>query len=141
MIDLGGSVVTITREDPEVAAIVAGRVGNDDQASNYVVPFVLIRHQTTSRSPGDGRRANARLGWQVARYAALCYGTSRVQAEQLAREVSEAWHEAGIRTGTNSALIRQSWADTILGTTVDEGRLRKPYATVYIDVLAEAEPM
>lgn len=141
MIDIGGSVVTITREAPAVYAIVTDRVGNDDQAVNYTVPCVVIRHQTTTRAVGDGRRANARISKQTGRYAALCYGMTRVQAEELARVVSDLWHEAGIQEGTNGVLIRQSWADDFLGPINDPGRLKKPYTTVYIDVLAEAEPM
>jgi hypothetical protein len=139
-VDVTGSVITLTRESPEVSAIVSDRVGNDDEARNFVAPFVLIRHQTTSRSPGDGRRATGRISKQVGRYAALCYGRNRVEAEHLTRVVSELWHEAGIQTGTNGALIRQSWADILLGATNAPGELRKPYATVYIDVLAEAAP-
>lgn len=136
MIDLGGTVVTLTRADAVVAGIVAGRVGNDDAAANYVVPFVVIREQTTTRSPAN----NARIGKQTSRYAALCYGVNRVQAAALARAVSEVWHERGVGPGNGGALIRQAWTHDMDGT-LNDPTMRKPFATVYITVLAEAQPL
>lgn len=141
MIDVTGSVITLTRLTPAINAIVSDRVGDDDKGANFAVPFVLVREQTTTRAVGAGRQANGRISKQSARYALLCYGANRRQAKELALLVSERWHEAGIQSGTNGVLIRQSWADTILGATNAPGELRKPFATVYVDVLAEAEPM
>lgn len=140
MIDLGGTIVVLTRDDPAIAAVVRDRVGTDDATANAVVPMIVIRHEETTRSPG-GRQANARIEKQRGTYSALCYGTTRVQAEQLARLVAESWHERGIRDGTNGVRIRQSWADTIVGAENARAGLKKPFATVYIDVLAEAQPM
>lgn len=139
MIDLTGSIIVLTRDDPAIGAVVAERVGNDDDAVNWVPPMVVIRHESTTRQPGG--RGNARGQKQLGRYEALCYGATRVQAEQLARLVTASWHESGIREGTNGARIRQAWVDVILGATNDVGRLKKPCAIVLIDVLAEALPM
>jgi hypothetical protein len=139
VIDLTGSVIVLTRGDMAVSAIVSDRVGNDDQAVNWVVPMIVIRHQSTSRMPGG--QGNARISKQIGRYEARCYGKTRVEAERLARIVADSWHEAGIRDGTNGAIIRQSWVDVIIGAINDTDRLTKPYTTVLIDVLAEAQPV
>jgi len=67
MIDVTGSVITLTRLTPGINAIVSDRVGNDDKGANFAVPFVLVREQTTTRAVGAGRQANGRISKQSAR--------------------------------------------------------------------------
>jgi hypothetical protein len=77
--------------------------------------------------------------------AALCaerVGTEdRAQAAQLARLVSDLWHECGVVEGTGDppVLIRNAWSDLVAKPIEDPG-LKRPHATCYVDVLGGAEP-
>ena len=139
MIDLTGSVLVITRDHAPITAICAERVGTEDRGKAWQAPMVIAVDEGTTRSIGQGRAANARIGLQVHRFAFRCYGHDREQAGQLARLVSDLWHECGNVEGTGGVLIRNAWADLIAKPIEDPG-LKRPYATVYVDVLSGAEP-
>ena len=84
---------------------------------------------------GSGR------GERLARRAQqLALGALRERA-QLARLVSDLWHECGPVEGTGDppVLIRNAWADLVAKPIEDPG-LKRPYATCYVEVLGGAEP-
>lgn len=137
MIDLTGSVLVRTRDDAAIVAVCGARVGTEDRGKAWRPPMVILVDEGVTRSPDAGRAANARIGLQVHSFAFRCYGHDRAQAGHLARLVSDLWHECGIVEGTNGALIRNAWADLIANPIEDPG-LKRPYATVYCDVLAAA---
>ena len=140
MIDLTGSVLVRTRDHAPIAAICGTRVGTEDRGKAWQAPMVIQVDEGSTRSPGSGRAANARIGLQVHTFAFRCYGQDREQAGQLARLVSDLWHECGNVEGTGEppVLIRNAWADLIAKPIEDPG-LKRPYATVYVDVLGGAE--
>jgi hypothetical protein len=145
VIDLTGSVVVVTREDPGILAIVGVdtgtvKVGTRERGKAWDAPFVIVDLQDTTRSPGSGRAANARLSKQTSHYSVLCYGVSSEQAIQLAYAFTDVWHERGITDGTNGAVIRQAWADTVIGPVIDQA-LKRPYTVVLLDVHGEAAPL
>ena len=96
-----------------IAAICAGRVGTEDRGKAWRPPMVICVDEGATRSPGAGRAANARIGLQVHTFAFRCYGQDRAQAAQLARLVSDLWHECGVFEGTGDppVLVRNAWAD------------------------------
>jgi hypothetical protein len=136
VIDLTGSVLVRTRDHAPIAALCASRVGTEDRGKAWRPPMVICVDEGTSRSPGAGRAANARIGLQVHTFAFRCYGQDRAQAAQLARLVSDLWHECGTVEGTGDppVLIRQAWAD-LIAKPIDDPGLKRPYATCYVDVL------
>lgn len=137
--DLTGSVIVLTRDDPDIAAIVAERVGSDDDGKNWVDPKVVVREVSTTLSPGGP--GNGRIGKQRGLYLFRCYGSTRIQAQQLARRVASTWNQSGIRLGSGGLWVRQAWVDLINGPLNDTGRTPKPYSDVTVEILAETRPM
>lgn len=139
MIDLTGSVIVLTRDDPTIASVVAQRVGGDDEGRNWTDPKVIVREVSTTLSPGGP--GNGRIEKQRGLYLFRCYGQTRIQAQELARRVAAAWNQSGIRQGSSGLWLRQAWVDLINGPLNDTGRTTKPYSDVTVEILAEQRPM
>lgn len=96
MNSLTGKVLIEVRDDPVVSAITS-RVRVLEPAPGDVPPMVIIVKAGSSRTPfGQG---SGHLGLLEDVYYARCYGTTRIQAEQLAGAVSDAMHDKGPRPG------------------------------------------
>lgn len=139
-VGLTGTVVVRTRDDSDVQSVVGSRCGTSERGKGWDAPMVVIVPETTVRSPGAGREANARIGLVQQRFAFRCYGITDEQAEQLGLTVSGVWHECGPFEGTGGAIIHNGWADVILGPQL-EPKIKRPMTTVYLDLLAQAWPI
>lgn len=134
MNDAFGTLLVLIRDDAAVAAIVAGRVSAVAEAP----PSVRLQAMPTTREPfGPG---SGRLGLQLARFIAQCYGTNdptgQILARQLAGAVSDAVHLRGPIAG--SAYVARAYAAEI-GEALRDPDTLQPYHTVRIEAYAAAQ--
>ena len=137
MEDAKGALITLLRSSTAVTAIVAGRVGAYDAAP----PSVRIRAMPASRRPfGPG---SGRLGMQLFRAVAQCYGddspTGQVLARQLAGVVSDFLHNRGPAT-VGSTFIARMYASEISEALRDPDS-KRPCHTVRVELYAADQPV
>lgn len=128
-----GSVITRTRDDSTISAIVGDRCGSSTRGRGWSPPMVIIDEQTNSLGGPD----DARLWQQDANYAFRCYGNTNQQAEQIAHAVIGLWHEACAEgpLEVSTVRFRGSWLIAYNGP-VEEPKLKKPVAVVRMRILA-----
>jgi len=135
MRDPFGAVLTLIRDDPAVAAIVAGRVSSHVEGP----PSVQLIDNATSRRPfGAG---SGRMGMQSWTGFARCWGpdspTGAILSRQLAGAVSDALHNHRPTT-VGTTYIARAYAPEIDGTSRDPDT-KWPYADVRLEVHAGAD--
>ena len=118
MIDPFGVVLAIVKADTAVQAIASTRVSSE---VSDTLPCVVIADLSANRRAfGQG---SGRLGMQWWVGVAKCYGddspTGAITARNLAGAVSDALHNHGPYSGTNSRYMARAYAPEVDGMTRD----------------------
>jgi hypothetical protein len=136
MIDPTGFILTIIRDDPAVAALVAGRVrGGEPSKGDALGPGHFQRFVVLSRLGGLREK---RLPVQEVRIAARCYGLTAQDAAALAGAVSDAIHAIGPRVSSGGVGIWVSFDDGDGGADRDPDTTQ-PLEHLIISVAASTE--
>lgn len=141
MIDPTGVIVSEIRDDSAVRAIVgqhAGvwKVAGGEAREAWTPPYVVVMRLGVSRAPFNP--GNKRLGMQLVRLAANCFGATQQQAAQLYGAVSDVLHVKGARRDAQGRQLFISFEevggqpDTQIGTGW-------PYETAIFNIVAAAQ--
>jgi len=129
--DPTGRLITEIRDDPTVAALVAGRVRGGEPAPGdalgpgHYQAFVVLARLGHTRAP--------HAPTQGIRYVARCYGVTYQGATALAAAVSDAVHAKGHRISAGGVSIFGSFDDGGGGSDKDPDT-GQPVEYVFIDV-------